>query len=133
MDLRRRKSGIVEGMIFSALEVEVGGCRLFVEVLSSEEEEMIKLQDMVLNSMLQFIYDNHSLNVLMNEGLIPCLVQMLEKFTEDFKQEHKCNLIEKNESETINIEMKDEVTISEEEQIDPTISNEDVDQEETPS
>jgi len=112
---------------------EVGGCRLFVEVLSSEEEEMIKLQDMVLNSMLQFIYDNHSLNVLMNEGLIPSLVQMLEKFTDDFKQEHKCDLIERTESETINIEMKDEVTITEEEQIDPTFSNEDVDQEETPS
>ena len=70
---------------------EVGGCKLFVEVLSSREEELVKLQDMVLNSMLQFLYDNHSLNVLMNEGLIPSLVQMLEDHTSSYKEEHKCD------------------------------------------
>jgi len=114
---------------------EVAGCKLFVEVLSSDEEEMLKLQDMVLNSLLQFIYDNHSLNVLMNEGLIPSLVQMLGEYTVDFKQEHKCDIIENTEgpSESNDIEIKDELTVTDEELIDPTFNNENVDQDETPS
>ena len=68
---------------------ETGGCKLFVEVLGSEEEDLSKMKDMILNSLMQFIYDNSSLNVLMNEGLIPSLIQMIETFNDDFK-DHKC-------------------------------------------
>lgn len=73
---------------------EAGGCKLFVEVLSSKEDEMINLQDIVLNSLLQFIYDNHSLNVLMDQGLIPSLIQMMQEYSDSFSVHHKCNLVD---------------------------------------
>jgi len=80
---------------------EAGGCKLFVEVLSSKEEEMMNLQDIVLNSLLQFIYDNHSLNVLMDQGLIPSLIQMLQEYSDSFNEDHKCDLVDTTVEEYI--------------------------------
>ena len=57
---------------------EGGGCRLLVEVLRSRQPALMVLHDRVLNSLLQFIYDNRSLNVLMDHGLVLGLVVLLE-------------------------------------------------------
>jgi len=67
---------------------DLGGCRLFVNVLNDGSRS--NLHDRVINSLLQFIYDNHSLNVFMNEGLIQSLVGFLEEHTEGNSVTHCC-------------------------------------------
>jgi len=57
---------------------ELGGCRVLIQVLDSDR--LVHLHDRVINSLLQFMYDNHSLNVLMSAGLIPSLVKFLETY-----------------------------------------------------
>lgn len=61
---------------------EGGGCSVLVSVLASPATETV-IRDTVLRSLLQFLYDNHSLNVLMSEGLIPCLVRLLQQVMEE--------------------------------------------------
>ena len=64
---------------------EGGGCRLLVEVLVSRQPAIVDLHDRVINSLLQFIYDNHSLNVLMDCGLVFALVALLEEHIEQVR------------------------------------------------
>jgi len=111
---------------------EAGGCKLFVEVLSSKEEEMMNLQDIVLNSLLQFIYDNHSLNVLMDQGLIPSLIQMLQEYSDSYNDEdHKCDpvdvTVEEDNAGVNNTEQSDVKTFSDTEisALDKNENNED--------
>ena len=68
---------------------EGGGCAVLVSVLASPEQPAA-VRDTVLRSLLQFLYDNHSLNVLMSEGLVPCLVTVLEQDMEDTQMRHEC-------------------------------------------
>ena len=56
---------------------ESGGCAVFVNVLTTPLAK--SMHDRVINSLLQFMYDNHSLNVLMSAGLIPSLVAFVEQ------------------------------------------------------
>ena len=65
---------------------EGGGCRLLVEVLVSRQPAIVDLHDRVINSLLQFIYDNHSLNVLMDCGLVFALVALLEEHMEQVRE-----------------------------------------------
>ena len=66
---------------------EGGGCTVLVSVLASASTETV-IRDTVLRSLLQFLYDNHSLNVLMSEGLIPCLVRLLQQVMEEADMKH---------------------------------------------
>ena len=66
---------------------EGGGCSVLVSVLASPSTEPV-IRDTVLRSLLQFLYDNHSLNVLMSEGLIPCLVRLLQQVMEEADMKH---------------------------------------------
>ena len=66
---------------------EGGGCSVLVSVLASPSTETV-IRDTVLRSLLQFLYDNHSLNVLMSEGLIPCLVRLLQQVMEEAYMKH---------------------------------------------
>ena len=65
---------------------EGGGCKLLVEVLVSRQPAILDLHDRVINSLLQFIYDNHSLNVLMDCGLVFALVALLEEHMEQVRE-----------------------------------------------
>ncbi len=67
---------------------EGGGCAVLVSVLAHPLHS--ELRDTVLRSLLQFLYDNHSLNVLMSEGLVPCLINMLDQYMKDTKKRHLC-------------------------------------------
>lgn len=55
---------------------ELGGCKVLVSVL---ENNLTHLHNRVVNSLLQFMYDNHSLNVFMSVGLIYSLVRFIEQ------------------------------------------------------
>ena len=87
----------------------LGGCRLFVNVLN--DPTRASLHDRVINSLLQFTYDNQSLNVLMNEGLIPSLVTFLEDHTEREGTVHCCDKAEEKPK------LEDEVVEEEEEKV----------------
>ena len=63
---------------------ESGGCAVFVYVLTSPTSE--SMHDRVINSLLQFMYDNHSLNVFMSVGLIPSLVAFVEKHLQNVEE-----------------------------------------------
>merc|ERR1712098_530076 len=69
---------------------EGGGCGVLVSILASGDNQPRELRDTVLRSLLQFLYDNHSLNVLLSEGLVPCLVKLIEEHMVETKMEHKC-------------------------------------------
>ena len=69
---------------------EGGGCAVLVSVLASPEQPAA-VRDTVLRSLLQFLYDNHSLNVLMSGGLVPCLVTVLEQDMENTQMRHECD------------------------------------------
>ena len=75
---------------------EGGGCSVLVSVLASPDSSQV-IKDTVLRSLLQFLYDNHSLNVLMSEGLIPCLVRLLQQVMEEADMKHDCAEPEKAE------------------------------------
>ena len=68
---------------------EGGGCGVLVSVLASQHP--IEVRDTVLRSLLQFLYDNHSLNVLMSEGLVPCLVTMIQTYMDQDQVKHDCS------------------------------------------
>ena len=55
---------------------ELGGCKVLVSIL---ENNLTHLHNRVVNSLLQFMYDNHSLNVFMSVGLIYSLVRFIEQ------------------------------------------------------
>merc|ERR1712029_182380 len=61
-----------------------------VSILASGDNQPREPRDTVLRSLLQFLYDNHSLNVLLSEGLVPCLVKLIEEHMVETKMEHKC-------------------------------------------
>ena len=69
---------------------EGGGCAVLVSVLANTDQTDAEVRDTVLRSLLQFLYDNHSLNVLMSEGLVPCLINLLELFMEETNMVHTC-------------------------------------------
>jgi len=69
---------------------EGGGCGVLVSILASGDKQPRELRDTVLRSLLQFLYDNHSLNVLLSEGLVPCLVKLIEEHMVETKMKHKC-------------------------------------------
>merc|ERR1719187_2635379 len=94
----------------------LGGCRLFVNVLN--DPTRASLHDRVINSLLQFTYDNQSLNVLMNEGLVPSLVTFLEDHTEREGRVHCCDKVEEKPK------LEDEV-VEEEEEKEATKDSED--------
>jgi len=77
---------------------ELGGCRVLVEVLN--DETLSNLHDRVINSLLQFMYDNHSLNVLMSSGLIPSLVGFLDQVNSELSGKLVCKT-GKVETETV--------------------------------
>ena len=57
------------------VDEEGGGYSELVSVHASSEQPAV-----VRNAVLQFHdYDYHSLNVLMSEGMVPCLVTILQK------------------------------------------------------
>ena len=65
------------------------------------------MRDTVLRSLLQFLYDNHSLNMLMSEGLVPCLVTILEQDMEDTQMRHECDQ-SKEDGANNTLEVEDE-------------------------
>ena len=118
---------------------ESGGCRLLVQVLLSRETSLAILHDRVVNSLLQFIYDNHSLNVLMDCGLVRALVGLLEdhmarvvegrqggaclcpgeleKLEEEVKEENSDNKAEETDGEVVTEEQE---AVSSEEVVEAT-------------
>ena len=52
---------------------EFGGLRLFIELLNNPDQG--KIHDRIINSLLQFAYDDLGMRVLQHYGLIPCLVR----------------------------------------------------------
>ena len=85
---------------------EGGGCAVLVSVLASPEQPAA-VRDTVLRSLLQFLYDNHSLNVLMSEGLVPCLVTILEQDMEDTQMRHECDQSKEDDANNT-LEVEDE-------------------------
>ena len=58
---------------------EHGGLRLFIKLLNDASKE--SLHDRIVNSLLQFAYDDLGLRVLQHHGIIPCLVGFVERYT----------------------------------------------------
>ena len=75
---------------------EAGGCAVLVAELRPGP-----LRLTVLRSLLQFLYDDHSLNRLMNDGLIPRLVAILEEVTVA-AGEHDCQAGEGGADSSVN-------------------------------
>ena len=88
---------------------EGGGCSVLVSVLASPSSGQI-MKDTVLRSLLQFLYDNHSLNVLMSEGLIPCLVRLLQQVMEEADMKHGCAEADKTEELQPSLEEPKEIS-----------------------
>ena len=58
---------------------EYGGLALFIRLLNDPSKE--SLHDRVINSLLQFAYDDLGLRVLQHHGIIPCLVGFVLRYT----------------------------------------------------
>lgn len=58
---------------------ECGGLALFIRLLNDPSKE--SLHDRVINSLLQFAYDDLGLRVLQHHGIIPCLVGFVVRYT----------------------------------------------------
>ena len=74
---------------------ELGGCRVLVLVLQGTQ--YTALHNRVVNSLLQFMYDNHSLNVLMSCGLIFSLLRFVENHISGLQGKQICSKEEKDE------------------------------------
>lgn len=66
---------------------ENGGLKTLLALLENDEHERIHAQ--VISSLLNFLYDDPSLNVLVELGLIPTLVKKLSKLVEAHSNEHE--------------------------------------------
>ncbi len=67
---------------------ECGGLRLFVRLLGDPSKS--RLHDRVINSLLQYSYDDASLLVLQEEGLVPKLIDLLDAYVEVNGTDHDC-------------------------------------------
>ena len=67
---------------------EHGGLRLFIKLLNDASKE--SLHDRIVNSLLQFAYDDLGLKVLQHYGIIPCLVSFVVRYTERHRLAHDC-------------------------------------------
>ena len=85
---------------------ELGGCRVLVSILESEHNN---LKHRVVNSLLQFMYDNHSLNVLMSAGLIPSLINFVDEANVRIENEKICH--QNSDKETEKSECAPEINV----------------------
>jgi len=67
---------------------EFGGLRLFVALL--DDQESSALHERIVNSLLQYAYDDLSLRVLQHVGLVKSLVRLLNTHIEANSVEHNC-------------------------------------------
>ncbi len=67
---------------------ESGGLKLFVSILGSTDRS--SLHPRIVNSLLQYGYDESSLRVLQQEGLIPRLVSFIVDYTAENGVKHSC-------------------------------------------
>ena len=88
----------------------LGGCRLFVNVLNDPTRS--SLHDRVINSLLQFTYDNQSRNVLMNEGLIPSLVTFLMDHNELEVTVYCCYKVEEKPKVEEDVAEEEEIAVT---------------------
>ncbi len=67
---------------------EFGGLKLFVSILDNADRA--SLHDRILNSLLQFTYDDLGLRQLQADGLVLSLVRLLEDYTDRNARAHTC-------------------------------------------
>lgn len=110
-----------------------GGLKLFVSFLNNPLRA--NLHDRIINSLLQFSYDEMSLHALQMEGLVPCLTKFIQKYTSDNRVKHDCAVEICEEDDEALADPEDDVKGSNEakndagEETNPSASHEDEDSE----
>jgi hypothetical protein len=67
---------------------EFGGLKLFITLLNDDRKK--SLHNRIINSLLQFAYDDLGLRVLQHYGIVPCLVRFVSRYTERHSIKHDC-------------------------------------------